>query len=563
MKFNFGKTQKIILAVLVALVVLGGAFISWAGSKAADYIKEQVAKQEFLKGELKISDVGASLNGDVWISNITWHDPEGKLVAQVPRLNVSVRLNDIFGDGLGANSVEMITLMNPELYLTYSEKDGLNVANLVNVVPEEDEKGKKEKPEKIDTKKLFRGIFAIESGLLQIESGKNKLVYESLNTKLSYKDLPKVVGTLQAKQNKADFVGNLEINYTEKGEQIKLSAEGRSILLTDFFDMIPVESNLKIVGGSIPILKLSVEIDEDKPLKMQASGNFADFAAQTEGIKIATLNGSFNANQDEVVFTDITGTLNEQPVQVNGKVIIKDDPYKLDLHVQSTSFKLSALSPGMSINDPFAFNADITGTPEKPKAKGNFSAAAINTDQMQIVNASGKFSYDDGVVKLDDTSGGVYGGSVSANGNMKLADQSFAFNLRGNGINSTAMTDTNIRGPLSFSAYATGAGDPGAAAVDGNFVIGKGDFNGIPFNSLTGNFSKRGSIMSFSNVVVNTFAGSIATKATIQSDGKVRIESIDVSKISEEQAKESVKEKVKDEIEKGKDKISDALKKIF
>ena len=561
MKFSVGHKQKIVLAVLVAFVFALGAFISWAGSQAASYIKEAVAEQKFVKGELKISDVGASLNGDVWISNIVWHDPSGKIVAKIPRLDISMNLSDVFGGGLSIGSVKEITIKNPELYLTYSAKDGLNISNFVNVVADEEEK---ETTKKQDSNKLYRGIFSIESGLLQIESGKNKLVYESFNAKLSYNNLPKVTGTVQAKQNKADFAGKIEMDYGEKGKaNITLWLDGKNVLLADFFEMMPVESNFKILSGSIPTFKIMAKLNDGLPVQAQASGNFTELAAQADGIKVAALKGGFNATENEIVFTDVTGTLNEQALQLNGKVGIKSEPYKLDLHAQSTSFKLNALSSGMAINDPFAFNADIAGTLKSPHVKGNFSAAAINTDQMQITNANGKFSYVDGIVKLTDTVGGVHGGSVSANGNIRLADQKFAFDLRGNGINSTAMTATKISGPLAFTAHATGAGDPAAAAVDGNFAIGKGDFNGIPFNSLTGNFSKRGELMSFSNVIVNTLAGSATTNATIRSDGKVVFENIDVSKLSKDNVKESAQEKVKKEIEKGGGKISDALKKIF
>lgn len=557
MSFKLSKTQKIIISALGVIALLVVLFISWAGGKASEYIKEQVAKQTVLKGSMQVDDIGAAFSGDVWISNITWHDPDGKLVAKIPRLNISLKLGDIFGEGLGANSVQLITLERPELYLSYDKDAGLNIAQLINVTGEENKEPEKQK----DSKGLFRGRFEIAKGYLQIESGKNKLVYENFDAQLDYKNLPNVTGIVQAKQNNADFAGNIEIEYLEKGQNIKLSLEGRGVKLTDFFNMVPVESNLKVTGGDIAKIQVTAELNEGEPLKMQVAGDISGGSAQTEGIKIDTVAGEFSGNQDEINFMNVTGKLNEQNVQVDGKVIIKDSPYQLDLRIQSNAFKLNALSPGMTISDPLAFNAAIKGTPEKPVANGDFSANTIKTDQLTVVNAKGVFSYADDVVRLTDTSGSVYGGSVNANGMIKLSDQSFAFNLNGSGISSTDLTSTKLSGPLSFSANATGTAND--IAADGIFSIGKGNFNGIPFNSMTGNFSKRGEIMSVSNVVINTLAGTVTTKATVQSDGKIKFDDIDIKTISVEDAKEKIKDEIKDEIEKGRGKISDTLKKIF
>ncbi len=556
-RLSFSRTHKIIAAVLAGLLLASVLMISWAGSKAADFVKEKVASQTFLQGNLRIGDVGASLSGDVWIKDVTWHDPAGTLIAKIPRLNISVRFSDILSASLGAGSIETIVLERPELHLVYSEKDGINVVKLVNLDDRRSAAEKEADKSKEPTK--FRGDLEIDKGTLEIISGKNTLKYESLDSKITYKDYPKVTGTMQAKQNKADFAGKLEMLTEKDSSNIKLEIEGRSIALVDFFNMVPVKSNWKVLEGTLPSLKARAEIIGKNPLKLEAEGNVEGLKAETEGLIIDGVKGNFKGNQEEINLIAFTGNLNGQPIKVDGKVITSSDPYKVNINAASDSFKLDALSPGMAINSPLSFNANITGASDNPVATGSFSIPSLKTEQLEISNARGDFTYAGGVLRLMNASGGVYQGVVNAVGSVKLSDKSFVFDLVGSGINSTAMTETKIRGPLSFNAHVTGVGDPNAAAANGRFEIGRGDFAGIPFNLMRGNFSKLGSNMSFSNIEVHTLLGVVKTTGGLDANGRIRFDMIDVNNIS----KNSIVDNVAGSIKKEQDKVTSAIKKLF
>ncbi len=552
---HFSRNQKIILASLLSAVVLVFFFVTWAGSKAADYVRKSAKEQTFLKGSLTVGDIGASLSGDVWINDIVWNDPQGKNVVKIPRVNITVRLRDVLSSGLSAASVSSIILEAPELHLDYNEKDGLNISRLVEMEP----KDKAKEPK--DAKPSFRGTIEIAKGLLQLTSGKNKLSYDNLDCKLSYAEFPKVLGTFQAKQNKATFAGKIELLYKDKEADIRVDLDGRTILLKDFFDMMPIQSNFTVDSGSIDNLKTVVEIGSDKKLNISAQGNFTDLKAQAkeQGIIMSGFKGSFSLQKGIVSFTNITGKLNDQSVTINGNVDINNEPFKLDLKIASNAFKISALSPSLGITDGIDFNAQITGSAMEPIAKGSFNAPSIKTDQLDATNVKGNFAYDKGVVRLTDASANVYGGTVNLTGSVTLADKSFNFFVNGSGLSSSSLSSSKIKGPLSFSANAKGTSADNSLLVSGNFAIGSGDFNGIPFNSMTGNFTKNANAMNFSNLVINTLAGSITTTATLDSNGKVSIQAIDASNIS----KENIKQNITNQINQEKQKITNALKKIF
>lgn len=549
--FQFNRTHKIIAVVIVLFVVGCFGFVNWAGSKAAGYVKEKISNQDFVQGNLQVKEVGASYSGGVWLSDITWYDPEGKLVAKIPKITVAVSFSDIFSGNLGGNSIQSIVLEKPELYLSYGEKDGLNVIDLINEKPDQNESKDK-------STTTFRGNLEINNALLSIVSGKNKLVFEDFTTVISYKDFPNVVGTLKAKQNKATFSGTLSL----VDEKLYVHLDGSAISIKDFFDMVPVESNLTIEEGTVTKLSVDVVLEEDKSMQMTAQGDFEGFKAQAEGIVLDNIKGNLSGNQDELVFNNLTGNFNAQPITLDGKVDIIGEVPKLDLKVASESFQINALSPGFGMSESLSFNANINGTSENPIVKGSFSLPSLRTDQLELVNVSGDFHYNGGSVNLNGNAG-VYGGGVSANGIISLADRSFVFDIVGSDLNSTYLTETNLHGPLSFNAHATGVGDPNAAAANGSFYIGSGDFNGVPFNSLTGDFSKVGSSMNFSNIVINTLAGTVSTTATIGTNGKVQFEQVDLQLVSKEALKEQGKAAVEEAIRKETGKLGDSIKKFF
>jgi hypothetical protein len=554
--FNFRSKRKLIsVAVAVAFLLLFG-FVRWAGGRAAAFIKEQAAEQDFLEGTVSIGDVGAAFSGDVWLSDVVWKDPSGNLVARIPRLNISVRLRDVLRTSFGVGSIQAIILERPELHLSYDPQSGLNVLYLIKIKENGDKSGAAgQSAEKAGEGAGFRGTVEIASGLLEIVSGDSRLRYENLESKLSYASFPKATGVMQAKQNKADLAGKFEIDHYPAGNKIDLQIEGRSLALRDFFDMISVKSNFKILEGNIDTLRAMITAQGEKPLKMQVQGDFSNVRGEAASIALDSFKGVFSGNQEEVFFTDVNGRLNGQPIGINGKVAVKSEPYRLDVKIASEAFKIDALSPGMGISAPLAFNADITGTLDDLRAKGSFSIASLKTEQLELVNGRGDFRYNKGVINISDASAGAYGGTVSADGAVKLDEKSFLFNLRGYGLNSAAMAETNIHGPLSFNVRATGVGEPAAALSVGSFAIGKGDFAGIPFNSLTGDFNKKGNDMTFSNITISTPAGVAHTKASVSTSGKIKFDNIDISMFQKQTLQEKIKSKT--------DKIADAIKKIF
>jgi hypothetical protein len=99
-----------------------------------------------------------------------------------------------------------------------------------------------------------------------------------------------------------------------------------------------------------------------------------------------------------------------------------------------------------------------------------------------------------------------FGGSVSANGVIYPDSQKYNLRILGSGLQSSQLTTKDVSGPLSFSG--TAVGDSELAVTQGSFNINNGKAYGLSFQTLTGNFVKRGSAETeISNITIKTALG--------------------------------------------------------
>jgi hypothetical protein len=546
--------NKLPLRLALAAVFLGVALfmlLHWAGGQAAQFIKGKIAAQDFLAGSVRVNEVYASFSGDVLMSDIVWTDPYGALVARIPQLVLSVRLRDLIGEGLDTASVETIMLVEPQLYLTYEERRGLNVLHLLKI------KEREEKTGGAAADRPFRGSLEIEKGLLSVKAGDAAFDLDNLDAKLTWQGFPQVAGAMRGKRNKADFTGQLTADYSGEFPRLTLILEGRSIAVDDLWPPQSSQAGVRLSAGVLDELRVEARMADGRPAHIEAKGRFSAIGGQAEGLSFDQFQGAFAADAAGLAVTGAQGRVNGQQITAEGRLDLTEEPYRLAFKVKSDGFALNALSPGLTITDPLVFEAAVTGNLTEPAARGNFSAARIKTDQLELFDGRGDFFYENDLLRLSNARAVVYEGTAAAEGTVRLSDKTFNFFVRGSRLSSAALTETELRGPLSFEARVSGTAE--AARAAGNFAVDRGDFNGLPFTLLTGNFVKQGEDMSFSNITINTLAGTVHTDAMATSGGKIKFGEVDITAASKEPAQKNVRE----ELEKNAGKLADKLKKLF
>lgn len=242
---------------------------------------------------------------------------------------------------------------------------------------------------------------------------------------------------------------------------------------------------------------------------MAASGNFSLPAGKISDYDITNAAGGFSKQGNRLDLSNVGVTLSGQRLSVGGSVTLATGggAPQLNLSVSSSGLNTNVFNPNSALKGSIAFQATLTGTPEKNQARGNFQIASGALGELAFSAASGGFSYVDGLLTLSGGRVQCLGGVITLNGTVTPKTMAYNQQIAGQNVDAALLTDRDVQGRADFTASINGTGDWDKANGDGNFKMNAGSVKGISFNSLTGNFSKRGRQTEFSNLKFNMLGG--------------------------------------------------------
>lgn len=526
------RKHKIAGGVIAVLIILGTLAVHVAGNKAAGFVNEMADRQTVLQGKLQIGHFSASVSGNVVFENVVWTAPNGKKLAEVPEMNVSANLFDILKGSFGINSINSISIEKPQFAVNYTDKDGLDIINYINFSDKDDE-----------TPTEFRGMVEITDGALALDMNGQKLDFSNVEMQANLKEFPDIKFTLQGKNGDADLIGSIDKVY----DDVTIGAEVKNLQITELMKVLPSFGELSITGGVINGAKLAAGL-HDAQWNLNLDGSLSGVAGKALGYNITDGGGSFAIDNNAASFTAVKGKVEGQDVNMDGKILFqKQGMPTYDLNVAAPSFRVDAVSPGMGITDSVNINGKVTGPIDAPVINGSFTMDKLEVAPLVATGINGNYNYTNGLVTLSNTYANVYSGTLGVSGTVEAATKNFALHLSGSGMDSTAVTETQISGPLSFEADASGTGSADSAVAGGTFVIAPGNFAGVPFNSLSGNFSRANGQMTFSGITIGTPLGSFTSNAVMNSNGKITFDKMSESSFSAP-TKEEVRENVRQQV---------------
>lgn len=533
------RKHKIAGGVIAVLIIVGTLAVHVAGNKAAGFVSEMADKQTVLQGKLEIGHFSASVSGNVVFEDVVWTAPGGKKLAEVPVMNVSANLFDLVKGDFGINSINSISIEKPQLAVNYTNADGLDIINYINFSKEEDSEPTE-----------FRGMVEIEDGALALDMNGQQLAFDNVQMQANLNEFPDIKFTLQGKNGEADLIGSIDKKY----DDVNIGAEVKNLQLTELMKVLPSFGELSITGGVINGAKLTAAL-ADSQWKLNLDGSLSSVAGKALGYNIADGSGSFAIDNNAANFKEVKAKVDGQDVSMEGKILLpKTGVPAYDLNVAAPSFRVDAVSPGLGVTDSVNINGKVTGPLDSPVINGSFTMDKLEVAPLVATGINGNYNYTNGLVTLTNTYANVYSGTLGVTGTVEAATKNFALHLSGSGMDSTAVTETQISGPLSFEADATGTGSADSAVANGNFTIAPGNFAGVPFNSLTGNFSRANGQMTFSNITIGTPLGSYTSNAVMNSSGKITFDKMSEGSFTaptREEVRENVRQQVGGAVKQG------------
>ena len=306
--------------------------------------------------------------------------------------------------------------------------------------------------------------------------------------------------TLQnAKVNAFGGVMNLSGTIVPKTSRYQLRVVGQNVdgaLLTDK-GLSGRMSFDAVLGG------------DGRAESMTASGTFQVPAGRVSDYDIANAAGNFRKQGNRVELSQVGLSLSGQRLGVSGSLVLgaAGAPPQLNLVISSAGLNATVFNPNSALKGMIAFQATVTGTPEKNQARGSFQIGSGALGELKFSAGSGNFAYANGVLTLSGGRAQCLGGTINLNGTVVPKTMEYRQNVTGQNIDAAMLTDRDVQGRADFSAVISGTGDWDKANGDGNFKMNAGSVKGISFNSLTGNFAKRGRQTEFTQLKFNMLGG--------------------------------------------------------
>ena len=483
--------QKLILTVFAAFLIAGAILFQLAAGKVRQAAEQSLLTRtnDAVNGQITVGSIDLSILGYVNVKNVRILNVAGQSLASISQVHIRYNWSDLLKGQLGPQLIKEVILEKPEFWLSYRQ-DRLNWENIV-------------KPSSNETP-TFAGQVKVQDGRLHLESDWFDKTVEQLSGKFDFQQANQIGFSTDGKLEQAAFSINGQWG-TEGTSEITVALKGVDLVKSG---LTTSDSPLRLTAGLLD--DLSVKIAKDNTsgavVLKTLSGSFSGVAT-AGALALTQTSASFEKQGTALLFTNGQTAYKNQAITVTGRVLLPfTGDSELDLSFEMPSGEPAALMPNLKAGGPLTAQGKITGSALSPVLSGNFSLGSLQFGDMAVSGITGTFAYNGQVLKLLSSSGSTLGGSVSASGDVLPDTDQFNLSISGSNLNTSQLTEKDVKGPLSFGGTANGSVD--AATLQGQFTIYNGKAYGIAFHTLTGNFIKRGSAEAdVSNLAISTDFG--------------------------------------------------------
>lgn len=495
--------QKAISLVLVAFVIVGLAGAFWFSKSQTALAGMQgrltdeltrVLGSEVVVGKLEI----ASLNKIVLYS-VTIRDSHGDIVASSPKITAVFDPLALLKGSISTAAVKELALESPGVFLRREPDGRWNIDELLERTRAEDSS--------------FSGKISVQDGAVTIKTPEGQWLLTALSGGLDFGQKPDVLVKLTAAYNGAP--GELSGRYSKEGSSgFELKIAG--FALDDFKQLIPTQSEIRLSGGKVSNLELTLRRDHGN-VTYAGEARFDDVAVDVAAVPVREGRGLVSFTDKGVYFFGTAAKVYDQPILLRGQIKTDTAEPVLNLTVSGDAVDVTAAVPGAPVVGPVSFTATVAGTFAQPAAYGEARLEQGEIAGYAVHGAVARFGYSGDVLNVSRFDAAVFGGRVSLTGAVDTRKQHFHVEGQGRSLDMATVPqlDGRIsgRGDVDVVLDGTGAFAGADASVTAN--MGPGTFSGVSFTSLTGGIFRSGEHINVNYLTVGFGQGVLTSRGTI------------------------------------------------
>ena len=487
------KRRNIVRGVcgLLFLCVLAGAgrwyyvqtsaFMQTAGEQAGRLAASALGT-EVAVGSIEISSLH-----ELSLHDVAIYDKQAECIASAEEARVHFRLLAVFENPAAA--VDQVTLRGVAAQLAQRADGSWNVEDI--------ETGR-------TGENAFRGEIAVEDARVTVRQGERALVLDEVKGKADFASFPVIRAELQAARDGAQA----EVTATLDSDRQIVNVKARDVDLASYFYLVPeglLPDGVTLVGGEVKQASATFYRHAGQ-LSIIGDGELASGAVDVQGRQLREIQG-FTHFTNRSLGGDVTAKVNGEQARVYGEVRFDTSSPKMSLALEAPSVDPAAvLGAALPIpyEGPVAVSAHIGGTFAQPTADGEVRIARGTAEGIPFQNAAAHLRLLGGVLYLQDARVQAFGGRISGEAELTLADASFTGHAKAEGISLAALAPClrpylgdvqlpDIAGTLAADVGVSGQGaDMTQLALDGSASVSRGSYGSLPIDRLGASFSLRG-----------------------------------------------------------------------
>lgn len=534
MRTWLNQHRSLLIVAGIAIGLLGFSWFTFAsrlGQALQDYIVDRYSQD--VNGRVQVGSADLSIFGWVYIKDVSLYSQKGDLLAHLPVIKLQYNWSDLARENFGISRIENITAEGAELWVQ-EEKSHWNWENFIK-----EDQGKENK---------FQGKLQILSAKIHGKALSMTKTMDEASGSIDFYAYPDLGISFKGKIGQS--VLNIDGNWNN-GQFSMISIKSETLNLSDFRDSMPPIQDVRIEDGKITALTITTKRDAKGVATWQTEGAFSGL--QLTGKKnITDGKGLFSGNQDGIKLSETSFIISGQQTSGQGTLSWPKGVARIDAVFSVPDLDLNAFMSGLKVQRPIACQLKVTGALTAPEISGSFSIPQAIFSNMQVDGIVGNFQYFESRMLLKDVRGSVYQGKVGAEGPVRLNDESYELDASGVGLDSSRLTDKDVKGPLDFSGRVSGKGE--TAVTRGTFSIRDGKAYGIPFLKMTGSFVRRGEATELSNIAMETVGGTIYPEQ-LSKEVLERLNPLEKPAFNTESVKEEAKKRLEENIKKKQNKL--------
>ena len=502
------KTQKVIMGSLLAAVLAAGLAWNAVAPRVLAGVQGMLLSQvnSSINGRVEMETVDFSVFGAAVLKKVRLFDKSGVAIAAGDEIGISYKFSDLIGGRFGIDSIKKISAEKATITLNIDKNGKWSFQDLI-------------KP-RTERKSEFRGSVEVKDITVSVSTPNWKRDFSEIVGELDYASLPTIAVEMKGKMGKSAI--------TAKGSWIpdgktQLALKIDTIALAEAQALLPAgATSPKLTSGTLNDVQGTV-IQEKDGVQMTGDGLLKGLAMNLQGMEIKEGNAKLKLQGKKVLLQDASVIAAGNKMTVGGAIDFTSSSPNLAMQVMSSALNLAAFfGPTPTISGTASFQADISGTIEKPLAKGAFKLPSGQVDTTPIADAEGVFNYAGDAMMLDNTSFKAMGGGIALSGTVVPKTSRINLKVSGKSVDGAILTNKGIVGSVDFTATVTGEGNADSMAASGTFSIGSGTIGDYSIANASGGFRKQGRRVDLSNVGVVLSGQRLAVNGavTLTADGE-------------------------------------------